>query len=195
MRVFALCWIVFGSISIAVGITAFKFTTVHDNPEAASSVFTLTPVLALVMLSASILAGIALFAWLALDNATRIVGPCDRLGAALGKLANGDLGWTLSVRHGDALFGLADNANKASTNLAGRINRLRVTSQSLNAIEDHLIEEITGAGYCDRQTIKRLRMLKIHTSRLNAELGEFQVSQLPTAHPGKREPVAEAIDR
>lgn len=107
-------------------------------------------------------------------------GPGKRISTALEKMSHGDLGWKITLRRGDELAGVADSVTRASESLADRISKMQMQTRQLTEVENYLID-LLDTGGTDPYTLKALRKLKICTSRLNANMQDFQVSAIAAA--------------
>jgi|GEM_PF-3068858 methyl-accepting chemotaxis protein len=116
-------------------------------------------------------------------------GPAKRISVAMDKIGKGDLGWKLILRRGDELAPLADSISHASQALADRVVRLQADTRELSEIESYLIDSIQGQHRPDPHTMKALRRLQICTSRLQAEMDDFQIPTAPGTGPAKSAPV------
>ncbi len=107
------------------------------------------------------------------------LGTGKRISSALDKLGRGDLGWRITLRHGDELADLAYSVTRASQSLANRIGKLQAQTRELAEVEDYLLETLEGDPVFKPYTIKALRKLKITINRLKSDVEDFQVSSLP----------------
>ncbi len=105
-------------------------------------------------------------------------GPGQRITAAMEKMGKGDVGWKIVLRNGDELAPVANSVSRASQSLADRIVRLQSETRQLVEIEDLLQDSLAGDRTVSQHTLKALRRLKICTSRIKAEMEDFQVSVL-----------------
>lgn len=105
-----------------------------------------------------------------------VLGPGKRLSTAINKMSKGDFGWKLTLRRGDELAEVADSVTQASQSLADRIGKLQSGMKGLTEIEEYLIDSVGSTQDLNPYVIKALRKMKICTSRLNADLDEFQIS-------------------
>lgn len=105
-------------------------------------------------------------------------GPGQRIAAAMEKMGKGDVGWKIVLRKGDELAPVANSVSRASQSLADRIVRLQSETRQLAEIEDLLQDSLAGNRTVSPHTLKALRRLKICTSRIKAEMEDFQVSVL-----------------
>ena len=105
-----------------------------------------------------------------------ILGPGKRLTSAMEKMSRGDLGWRLTLRRGDEMSEVAESVSRASQSLAERIGKMQSEIKGIKEVEEYLIDSISGSRNSNPYFIKALRKLKISTSRLNADINEFQLS-------------------
>ncbi|MCP4569503.1 MAG: hypothetical protein GY841_18155 [FCB group bacterium] len=110
-------------------------------------------------------------------------GQGRRISTALDKLSHGDLGWKITLRRGDELAEVADSVTLASKSLGERVAGLQAKAKELAGVEEYLLDSIDTGGGIDPYTLKALRKMKICTSRLLADMEEFQVSSLSSRPP------------
>jgi len=116
-----------------------------------------------------------------------LAGPGQRITSAMNKMSHGDLGWKLILRRGDELAEVADSVSDASRSLAQRIGLMQSQVRGISEIESHLIDTIDTDRPANPGVIAALRRLKINTSRLQANLHDFQISssaETDTRPPG-----------
>jgi methyl-accepting chemotaxis protein len=147
-------------------------------PFAISLLEYLLPVLAFMLLAG---AGLTI---LLMQKCRRChLGPGQRIMTALDKMGKGDLGWKITLRRSDGLSEVAASITKASESLADRIGKLQIQARQLIEVENFLIDSMETERIYNPYTLKALRKLKICTSRLSANIEDFQVS---TAAAGNR---------
>jgi methyl-accepting chemotaxis protein len=125
------------------------------------------------------LIGLGLISWLTWKCNYGRPGAGRRITTALQKMSQGDLGWKITLRRGDELADVADSVTQASASLADRIVKLQMQTRQLTEIENYLIDSV-DTHHIDPYTLKALRKLKICTSRLNADMEDFQISAIAT---------------
>lgn len=177
--------IVYASLaSVLVVVTSVFFFTAESSPADSllsypDSLFMyFLPVLAFMLL-----AGVGLTILLMQKCRRCHLGPGQRIMTALDKMGKGDLGWKITLRRSDGLSGVAASITKASESLADRIGKLQIQARQLIEVENFLIDSMETERIYNPYTLKALRKLKICTSRLSANIEDFQVS---TAAAGNR---------
>lgn len=118
-----------------------------------------------------------------------LAGPGERITSAMKKMSHGDLGWKLILRRGDELAEVADSVSDASRSLAHRIGLMQSQVKGIAEIENYLIDTIGADRLINPGVVTALRQLKINTSRLQANLHDFQISssvETDAGLPGSR---------
>jgi len=100
----------------------------------------------------------------------------DKINAVLKEMELGHLGWKLTLSRGQELEELAQSVSSVNTKFAERLEKIHDRSQDLFEIEDYLVDAIKSDGRMRPATMKALRKLKIYTSRLKADIEDFDIT-------------------
>ncbi len=165
--------------SVLVVVTLALFFTADPSSSFAKLILSSLPP----ALSALLVIGVGLIGLLMRKCHHCQLGPGKRITTALEKMSKGDLGWKITLRRSDGLSEVAASITKASESLADRIGRLQIQARQLIEVENFLIDSMETERIYNPYTLKALRKLKICTSRLSANIEDFQVS---TAVGGNR---------
>ncbi len=172
-RVFKIAFVVYISLaSVLVVATMFQFFATVLSSHSNNPVLNyLAPVLACMLAAGT---GLTVLVMRKCRHCQS--GPGKRIATALDKMSKGDLGWKITLRRSDNLSEVAMSVTRASESLADRIGKLQIQARQLVEIENFLIDSMETERIYNPYTMKALRKLKICTSRLSANIEDFQVS-------------------
>ena len=168
---------------LIVAAILFVFVADHQVIGSPSSATEFLAIYLLAVLALMLIPGMGLIFLLTRQCRHCRLGPGRRIMTALDKMSKGDLGWKITLRRSDGLSEVAASITKASESLADRIGKLQIQARQLIEVENFLIDSMETERIYNPYTLKALRKLKICTSRLIANIEDFQVS---TVSGGKR---------